>query len=216
MNLRFKKKGNNSKTKRPKRDPYNVPDQYDLDKKQADIEKLTKNLDEEGKAKPLTENQLKALIRSAIRKKWMSCPTKLAFLESRLVPDYDVDTRRLWKIQCDICGNWFKKNEVDVDHKIPTAGYTSLEDTYRFAQELLDVGRDDLQILCTDVCHSQKSLSEILDISFEEAYYMKQVIAWEKRNNVSEQKQYLKNKGYSEDEVSNKEKRRGAYRRLLD
>jgi replication initiation and membrane attachment protein DnaB len=213
--LRFKKKGTKLKAKRPKREPYNVPDQYDLDKKQADIEKLSKSLDEEGRSKPLTENQLKALIRSAIRKKWMSSNQKLAFLESSLVPDYDVNTRRLWKVQCNICKCWFKKTEVEVDHIIPTTGYTSLEDSYRFAQEILNKGGEDLQILCTED-HSIKTLSETLDISFEEAYYMKQVIAWEKSDNVSKQKAYLKIKGCSEDEVSNKEKRREAYRRLLD
>lgn len=206
----FRKKGGKSKTKRKyKRKIYNIPDEEDIRLHQEKVEQLSKTLDDEGKPKPLTENAAKQLFRSAVRKRWMSCPSKLAFLESKMVPDYDPNTRRLWKVQCNICGGWFGKNEVNVDHIIPTEGFTSWEEGIPWAKEILDAGGEGmLQILCEDE-HNIKSLSEMNNITFEEAKMLKPVIELEKSyKKASELQEFLMSKGFSKEDVSNKEKRR--------
>jgi len=193
-----------------KRGFYNVPDQLDIDLHQQEYLRLSKSLDETGAASPLTDNQLKSLIRSVVRERWMYYSTRLSFLNSKLVPDTDPSTRRRFKTECNICKNWFTKSDVDVDHRIGEHSFTKLSQAKEWASSILDVGFDDLQILCTDVCHPIKTLSESHNVTFEEAVFIKKAIAWEKDKNINH-KQFLADKGFSDKEVSNKEKRRECY-----
>lgn len=203
----FRKKRGKS-TKR-KREVYNIPDEEDLRLQKEKVAKLSKSLDDKGKPKPLTENQAKQLFRSAVRKKWMSCNSKLAFLESKKVPDYDPTTRRIWKIQCNVCKGWFGTTEVNIDHIVPTNGFIDWSDGIRWASEVLNAGGEDmLQVICLP-CHEEKNLSEINNISIEEARELKPVIELEKSfKKASELQEFLMSKGFNKEQVSNKEKRR--------
>lgn len=72
-----------------------IPTEADLKKKKKQLEDLLKQLDPEtGKS---TEYKMVMVVRSAIRKAWMRSATKLAYLNSRVVPDMDDSTRTKWK-----------------------------------------------------------------------------------------------------------------------
>ena len=165
------------------REAYNVPDETDLQLLQENINKLSKSLlpdgrrkDRKGGYKPISENDLKQIIRSAVRKQWMSCATKLSFMEMGKVPDYDPNSRTRFKIQCNICQGWFKTTDVECDHRKGENSFTTLSEALQWASSILDVGYDDLQRLCVK-CHSEKTHSEAAGVSLEEARVDKQAIA---------------------------------------
>ena len=170
-----------------KREKYNVPDSLDLELKVSKVEALSKTLDDTNKAKSISDTQIKALLRDATRKRWMHSKVKLSFLEFSAIPDYDENTRRLWKWQCAICNNFFNRTEVEVDHKY-TGGDRDFEtmcDSPVYVRGVLDVGWEDLQILCSDKekgCHPIKSHAEKFGMTFEEARIEKIAIRWEKQN----------------------------------
>lgn len=210
----FRKKGKKSKNKDKRngvvREVYNVPDQIDIDLVQQQFDKFTKSLDEDGKPKLTSENALKGMIRSAVRKKWMFSNTKLAFIQSKSIPDYDTNTRRRFKIQCNICKQWFTKTDVDVDHIHGEHKFTELSQAMDWTNSILTVGFSDLQMLCNITCHPIKTLAESQHISFEQATILKKVIAWENDKSI-DHKQFLIDVGFKESEVSNKPKRRILY-----
>ena len=210
-----------------KRKINNVVDELDLKLKKDKLDKLSTGLDVDGKPKPITDNQIKAIIRTAVRKKWMSAPTKLAFIERRRIPDTDPNSRRLWKFKCDMCNEWFKETEMEVDHNIGENPFTDLnEDSVRgYFQSILDVGgEEELNHFCSP-CHSIKTVMESHDYTYEQAVEFKKITAWEeymktegKREGVSAvgmMKNFLKSKGFSEAEYSNKEKRRECYKKFM-
>lgn len=155
-----------------KREVYNIPDEEDLRKRQLDIDEISKHVDSEGRALP---KKMLAMFRSCVRQVWMKSPTKLYFLNSRKTPDYDPNTRRLWKYQCDCCHEWFKQGEVEVDHIKGEHPLKTSDDLQVFYESILDVSEEDLQLLCKP-CHQIKTLAERKGISFEEAVIEKEVI----------------------------------------
>lgn len=209
-------KGGRGKTKRKdkrggvKRKQHNIPDEIDVDIKHQEYLKFSKNLDENGRPKPLTENQLKQLIRSAVRSKWMSCNAKLAFLESKREPDTDPDSRRLWKWQCNHCKEYFGLSEINIDHISQEESFDDLSKAYSWASSVLNAGGDeDLQVLCIDD-HLVKSHVDATGLSWEEAILDKDAIAWLKNKEINHQ-EFLISKGYSEKDTSNASKRRACY-----
>ena len=193
-----------------KREIHSVPDQVDIDIKHQDYLKFSKALDEEGRPKPLTENQLKQLIRGAVRKKWMFAPAKLAFLESKRIPDLDPNSRRIWKWECNQCKKFFGGNEINVDHISQEESFTELEGAFNWASSILNAGGDqDLQILCIPD-HEIKSHVDSTGLSWEDAVLDKKAIAWLADKTCNHQ-DFLIDKGYTKVETSNGTKRRACY-----
>lgn len=148
----------------------------------ASWEKILKNkkvgLLEDGSPKrKMDENSAKELFRSAVRKKWMYCNQKVHFLESSRIPDTDPLTRRKWKYRCNICKQFFSKDHVDVDHIEGEKSFTEWHQAFEYASSILDVGKDDLQLLCNGDsgtnCHATKSTCERLGIDWRDP------ISWE-------------------------------------
>lgn len=193
-------KKKSDKRKGVKRDKHNVPDEIDLKLKQDLVDSLSKSLTPDKRAKPLTDNQIKALFRDAVRRKWMFAKVKLSFLESMAIPDYNPNTKTLWLWQCNICKKMFKKEEVEVDHLIGgDRDFDSMCDAPEHARGVLDVGWEDLQILCSDKekgCHPIKSHAERYGMTFEEAKVDKAAIRWENENKgVQKQRDLLESYG---------------------
>lgn len=145
----------------------NDKDYYSWEKIKA---KLAKSLTKDGYPKRLMdENRAKELFRQAVRKRWMVSPQKLHYLESQRVPDLDY-TRRKWKYQCKICGGWFCKEHVDVDHIEGEKSFTEWGQAFEYASSILDVGAKDLQLLCNGDsgvnCHRVKSTCERLGLDW--------------------------------------------------
>lgn len=204
----FKRKAKSSpKTKRET--PYNIPSQAEISKKKAELNKHLKKLDKDGyKVKTLTESQKMSIIRGAVRELWMYDPSKLAYLLLGVEPDIDEGTRRRFKIRCECCGKWFKTSDICIDHKVGEHSLKSIEDFDSFYDSIINVGFKDLQRLCT-TCHEVKTAQERYNLSEEEARVFKKVTAWESEYvKADDQKKFLKAKGFTTEDVKNKENRR--------
>lgn len=193
-----------------------VPSQADLNKRKANRDKLAKKITEDGHLK---EQELVRIIRKAIDSAWMTAAHKLVFLEDRVIPDMDDSTRTKWLIECNICKGLFKLTDVNVDHRIGEFPCTNRDEFQSYLLSRLDVGFDDLQILCVDNpkknhigCHQIKTLGERYGLSFADARIEKQVIDVMKKK-ASEIDKWLLDKGVK---VGKNEKaRRNAIREIL-
>lgn len=197
------------KRKGEKRDSYNIPDDLDLQLLSQSLEKLSKGLDGDGKAKPINEQYLKNLFRSAVRKKWMACPTKLHFLESGLEPDYDPNTRRRFKIQCNICNCYFTKAEIEIDHIKQEQEFDSWDKATAWASAILDVGVQDLQRVCCE-CHLIKSHCDLLGLDFRNEQDWKFAVADKEAIQICKQKEdkaWLLDKGIVPEKSSPKRRK---------
>ena len=187
-----------------------VPSQVDINKRKKALEGFKKKLDANGKA---SEKALCSAIRSAIRGVWMKHDTKLAYLYERTIPDLDPSTRTKWLIQCESCGEMFKLGDVEINHKCGENQLLSFEDVLPFTKSILGVGYDDIEVLCKD-CHACITYSERYGVTLEEAKLEKDVIK-KINQTVAVQKKELLAAGYKASEISNEEKRRDAYRKLI-
>lgn len=152
-----------------------VPSQADLKKREDKHKRFLKRLTPTGHPQ---EKHVISVVRSAIRQAWMKSDTKLAFMYSKTIPDMDDSTRTKWLYKCEICGNMFKQNEIEIDHKQGhKSSFTKPSEFEEYFNNILMVGFDDLQVLCKDGCHPIKTLSESLGITFEEAKIEKEVIS---------------------------------------
>lgn len=156
------------------------PSKADLAKRKANADKLRKKITEDGF---LSEKELVRIVRKAVDSAWMKAAHKLVFLEDRVIPDMDETTRTKWLIRCNICGKLYKLSDVDIDHKVGEFPCTKPDDFHSYIMNRLDVGFDDLQVLCRDIknqdhigCHSIKTYAERNNISFEEASCIKEAI----------------------------------------
>ena len=194
-----------------------VPSQADINKRKVNRDKLAKKITEGGHLK---EAEVVRIIRKAIDSAWMTAANKLVFFEDRIVPDLDPKSRTKWLIECNICKELFKITDVNVDHRIGEFPCRNRDEFMSYLSSRLDVGFDDLQILCVDIpkkdhvgCHQIKTLSERKGISFEEARFEKKVIAILKQP-AKMIDQYLAEKGVV-DYTRNPKGRDKAVRELL-
>ncbi len=205
--------------KRKRTAPNNIVDEFEREKHKTELEKLLKRLDEKGEPlKPLSEAQIMSIVRGAIREKWGFCDTKLAYTNMKTVPDDDPSSRRRWKVQCEhpTCQKWFKKTDIACDHVVGGHSLRSPDDLFNFYNNIINVGFEDLQMLCHE-CHDRKTACDLYNYTWEEAGIFKKVTAWESLNKtVKKQKELLTSYGFSDDEISNKEKRRIAVWKYIE
>lgn len=187
-----------------------VPSDADIKKRQKALEGFKKKLDVNGKA---SEKALCNAIRSAIRSVWMKHETKLSYLYERTIPDLDPSTRTKWLIQCESCGEMFKLGDVEINHKVSENQLLSFEDVLPFTKSILGVGWDDIEVLCKE-CHSHFTYSERYGVTIEEARLEKDVIK-KINQKVATQKKELLAAGFKASDITNEEKRREAYRKLI-
>ena len=169
-----------------------IPSQADIKKREDKLKQFLKKLDEDGKPK---EKDVVAVVRSAIRSAWMKSDVKLAYLYSKTVPDFDDSTRTKWLCQCEICGDFFKLSDVEIDHKWTGNQYpfTEVGHFKNYFDNILMVGFDDLQVLCKQD-HATKSYMEKNGCTWDQAVREKLAIALvkDKKDVV-----WLKEKGYT-------------------
>lgn len=187
-----------------------VPSDADIKKRKKALDGFKKSLDSNGKG---SEKALCSAIRSAIRQVWMKHPTKLAYLYERTIPDLDPSTRTKWLIQCESCGEMFKLGDVEINHKVSENQLLSFKDVLPFTQSILGVGFDDIEVLCKD-CHATFTYSERYGVTIEEARLEKDVIK-KINQKVATQKKELLAAGFKSSDITNEEKRREAYRKLI-
>jgi hypothetical protein len=194
-----------------------VPSKADIDKKKAELEKHLKHLDENGKIK---EKKLIEMIRSSLRKTWMSSPQKLAFLEQTRIPDMNPATRTKWLWKCEICGELFKLDDINVDHKNGNHSFTKLSDFDNYVENILNVPISGLQILCISD-HSTKTYLEAHGLSWDDAVLIKKAIKLENevggkgKGVAAKQKKYLLSKGFKAKDIGNETQRRECFIKLV-
>ena len=143
-----------------------TPSKVEIDKVQKKLDGFLKKLNSDGSPKrPMDDNLAKGLMRDAVRKKWMYCPTKMAFLLKNRIPDMDNSTRTKWLQRCTICGKTFREQEVQVDHLVGETEFTEWGQAQQYASSILDVTFDDLQVLCIPD-HKTKTRCEALGIDW--------------------------------------------------
>lgn len=187
-----------------------IPTQNDIDKRKAKLDKMLKGLNEDGS---MPESKLCTQLRSAVRQVWKMHDVKISYLLSKSYPDMNPNTRTKWLVDCEMCGKPFKTNDVQVDHIKGEHSLKTFDDLISFADSILGVSHDDLQVLCIP-CHEARTYSERYNVTLEEAFAEKAVIN-KISQNVASQKAELKGYGYTQKDISNEDKRRACYRELL-
>lgn len=185
-----------------------IPSAVDIGKRKSNRAKLAKKVTEDGHLK---EAELVRIVRKAIDAAWMTAANKLVFLEDRIIPDMNPDTRTKWLIECNQCKKMFKISDVQIDHRQGEFPCAKREDFYPYILSRLDVNFNDLQVLCIED-HQIKTLAERQGITFEEARLEKKVIAICKGPTKAVQA-FLLERGITP--ASNAEKRRNQVREAL-
>jgi 5-methylcytosine-specific restriction endonuclease McrA len=104
----------------------------------------------------MTESQYFSKIRSILRsgfRYWK--PMQLA-LEAASRPSQSLNKRIKKEYQCAKCKKWFKRADVEIDHKVECGSLTNYEDIVPFIQRLTKENVDAYQILCKP-CHKLKT-----------------------------------------------------------
>ena len=124
----------------------------------------------------------------------------------------DAPPRQKVAYECAICGKLNTAKNICVDHVKPAGSLLKGEDIQAFVETLF-CGVDNLQAICKDTCHRYKTMSERLNISFDEAKLECLVLDTlkDKRKTLD----ILAGYGYTGTEVSNQEKRRKHLREIL-
>ena len=182
----------------------------DIEKRKKKLDTWLKGLNEDGS---MSEKELCTLLRSSVRQVWFKHPVKLSYLYSKTYPDKNPATRTKWLIDCEMCECSFKTSDVQVDHIIGEHSLLSLEDVVPFATSILGVSHEDLRILCVP-CHEAQTYSSRYNMTLEEAFAEKEVIAKLKKP-VDKQKQELKLYGFKPKDITNADKRRECYRKMI-
>lgn len=174
--------------------------QLDIKKKQQQLDKQLKLVcNKTGKPR---EKDIVAVVRGAVRKAWMRSNTKLSLLAKSAIHVTDVPKDKLpkgltkaskWLYECNMCKGYFITSKIQCDHTKGEHSLKTYDDMVGFTQSILDVGWDDLQLLCVD-CHSYKTYSERYGVTLEEAKKEKEVIAII-NGGVVKQKAFIKKHG---------------------
>jgi 5-methylcytosine-specific restriction endonuclease McrA len=104
----------------------------------------------------MTESQYFSKIRSILRsgfRYWK--PMQLA-LEAVSRPSQSLNKRIKKEYQCAKCKKWYKRADVEIDHKIECGSLSTYEDIVPFIQRLTKENVDAYQILCKP-CHKLKT-----------------------------------------------------------
>lgn len=99
-------------------------------------------------------------VQSAIRQSFARSDYYKAYLEQYRVEWYSGKRKRV-SYKCHKCSELRSKPDINVDHIIPigNGAYTGLQDAEHF-YKLVYCSYDNLQILCKDTCHKEKTALE--------------------------------------------------------
>jgi len=106
----------------------------------------------------MTTSAFWSFIRSTLRRKTMYWkPITECKMNARRVYK-GLNKRQKYEYQCNECKNWFKGDEVAVDHICPAGSLNSAQDLPGFVERLF-VEVEKLQCLCNH-CHNTKTQKE--------------------------------------------------------
>lgn len=149
---------------------------------------------------------------------WERHPVKIEFINrNRTKAPIGKVTKKnpegmVWACRCSVCNEIKRQSYCEVDHIEQSGTLRSEEDIASFVIKLSFISFEDLRIVCK-LCHSIISHSQKTGMSFEEAKQDKKLIAL--CNLKLPQQRGLLLKHFSQDEISNKDKRKECFRTLL-
>lgn len=94
------------------------------------------------------------------RRAWSKDPKRYECLRANRRPYVGPNKRQRFEHQCNICKDWFKQDEVQIDHIIPAGSFLELTEECLggFAWRLF---QGELQKLCSE-CHKIKTKEDRL------------------------------------------------------
>lgn len=154
-----------------------------------------------------TKSSFLSFLRGGIRRAlWNRSPIKLEFIKKyrRKIknPNPKGKVKEVWGGTCNLCGDEFPSNQLNVDHREGQNSLRELSDLQSFMESIVLVQESDLQFVCLP-CHKIKNLQERTGVDFESARITKEVIAICK---AGKDKEWLKDHGIIP--ASNAKKRR--------
>lgn len=175
-----------------------------------------------------TKTKWMTWIRGMLRRGWSKYPVAKEYKSSkqRIVPILDENGNQLYyksgkkkgkprtryEAECECCGETFPAHKLQVDHIVSAGSFVELEDIAPYLTRLF-CGKDNLQLLCVP-CHEIKTHCDRYNLTWEEAVVSKKIIEKCKQK-VATQKAELLKAGFKEEDISNAEKRRECYRKML-
>lgn len=103
----------------------------------------------------LTESEFFGKIISAIRRLTMFWRPKNDYLEGVRRAYTGSDKRTRWEYPCCACKRWFKRTDVEVDHKVPVGSLRCFDDAPGYLKRMF-VEKEGYQSLCKE-CHRRKT-----------------------------------------------------------
>ena len=100
-----------------------------------------------------------SFLRSALRGAYNRYPVKFDVLKAARRDYQGTDKRTKWQFKCAGCGEWFLASQVSVDHIVPAGSLNTFADLPGFCERLF-CGQEGLQVLCSAVCHKNKTALE--------------------------------------------------------
>ncbi len=144
-------------------------------------------------------------LRGNIRKIWNFYPAKLKWKSAQLREPPKGYSGRAKKLgTCHYCHNNFAASHLEVDHVQQAGSCNTWEESHQFLKNLLDC--NDNWVLACKPCHKCKSYSEKMNIGFEEAIMLKEVIRIDKEESVEDIIAFCQDYEYTEN--SSKKKRK--------
>jgi 5-methylcytosine-specific restriction endonuclease McrA len=104
----------------------------------------------------MTESQYFSKIRSILRSGFRYWKPMQQALELSSRPSQSLNKRIKKEYKCNHCNNWFKRADVEIDHKIECGSLQKYEDVVPFIQRLTPENVNAFQILCKP-CHKIKT-----------------------------------------------------------
>ena len=96
-------------------------------------------------------------IRSALRNAFRYWTPMLIALEQASRPSQSTNKKLKKEYCCAHCNKWFKRTDVQIDHKVECGSLRCYEDIVPFIQRLTQENVDAYQILCKNNCHLTKT-----------------------------------------------------------
>lgn len=106
----------------------------------------------------LTKSGFFSKIRSVLRGGFRYYKPMMEALKLASRPSQNKSNRRLkTEFLCAICGQWNKRADVQIDHKVECGSLSDWDDVVPFIKRLTAENPDDYQILCKE-CHIKKTI----------------------------------------------------------
>ena len=119
-----------------------------------------KNVERPRNGGKMTESEYFSKIRSGLRRTFMYWYPMMLALKKASRPSQSENRRIKTEYQCEECKQWFKRDDIHIDHKIECGSLKTYDDIVPFIKRLTVEDPNMFQILCKAKCHQKKTNTE--------------------------------------------------------